>query len=87
MSRLNIIADAAIATPPDCAPESTTHHVSEGVTICRFPRGISNGESSVAIVAKLPNGDTVAIETSLAEFVVAASALFAAEVADERAKN
>ena len=55
-----------------------------GVCIGRIPKGTVEGNSTVMVIAKLPNGEHVVIETSLMLFAAAADVFRAADKDDAK---
>lgn len=58
--------------------------IRSGVCIGRMPKGTAQGNSTVMIIAKLPNGEHVVIETSLMLFAAAADTFRAADKDDAK---
>lgn len=54
-------------------------HIRTGICIGRMPEGTVEGASTVMIMAKLPSGEHVVLETSLKLFAAAADVFRAAD--------
>lgn len=68
---------------PELDP-TTCKVIRTGVCIGRMPKGTVEGNSTVMIIAKLPNGEHVVIETSLMLFAAAADTFRAADKEDAK---
>lgn len=79
-----------VSNLPDFKPDKCIH-IRKDICFGRMPQGTVEGKSTVMIIAKLPNGEHVVIENSLANFAAAADIFRAcdrdAEKKSTEAKN
>lgn len=76
----------AIANLPEFSPDKCKE-IRTGICIGRVPRGTAQGNSTVMVIAKLPNGEHVVIETTLKLFAAAADVFRAADKDEEVARS
>ena len=68
----------AVYNLPDLDPDKA-NVVRSGICFGRMPKGTKSGNSTVMIMAKLPDGSHVVLETSLKLFAAAADVFRAAD--------
>lgn len=75
-----------IANLPEFNPDKCKE-IRTGICIGRVPRGTKGGNSTVMVIAKLPSGEHVVIETTLMLFAAAADVFRAAEKDEALARS
>jgi hypothetical protein len=79
VNSIRVILDVDQAQPLKGLPPERTLRINKDITATRIPRGMESGRAAVAFTAPLPNGNSLMLEMSMANFLAIADAFRAAE--------
>ena len=80
--RIILDCDREYMLAPEDLPSVVQIKPEEEITVARIPNGTKGGNSSVAVIARMPDGRPVFIQMTMSNFLQVASAFEAAEGKD-----